>query len=150
MKNPDQLGGAFFILFSAAICLLALRLPGGTLETPGPMIFPLLLGLSLLALSILLFTQSKPSAQISYASIFPKGEVLKVLYVLAAFFFSLLVFERIGFVVSILALLALLFRGIGGKTPAKSILYALIISLTAYLSFFHLLGVRLPKGALNF
>ena len=150
MKNPDRLSGAFFILFSAAACLLALRLPEGTMGIPGPMVFPLLLGLCLLVLSMLLFTQSRPSAQISYANIFPKGEIFKVLYVLAAFFLSLFAFERIGFVVSILALLALLFRGIGRKTTAQSILYALIISLTAYLSFFHLLGVRLPKGALNF
>ncbi len=150
MKNPDRLSGAFFIFFSAAACLFAWRLPGGTLEIPGPMIFPLLLGLSLLALSIFLLAQSKPSAQISYANTFPKGEVYKVLYVLAAFLLSLLIFERMGFVISILALLALLFRGIGRKTIAQSILYALIISLTAYLSFYHLLGVRLPKGPLNF
>ncbi len=144
------MSGVFFILFSIVVGFLALRLPGGTLEIPGPMIFPLLLGVSLFALSILLFVQSKPSAQIHDTNIFPRGEVIKVLYVLAAFFLSLLVFERMGFVISILALLTLLFRGIGHKTIARSILYALIISLTAYLSFYHLLGVRLPKGALNF
>ena len=150
MKNPDRLSGAFFILLSAAACLLALRLPGGTMGIPGPIVFPLLLGLCLLVLSILLFAQSRSPAQISYANIFPKGEVFKVLYVLAAFFLSLLAFEPIGFVLSILALLALLLRGIGGKTTAKSILFALIISLTAYFCFYHLLGVRLPKGVLNF
>ena len=130
--------------------MLALRLPGGTMGMPGPMAFPLLLGLSLLALSILLYAQSRPSPQFRYSHIFPKGEVLKVLFVLGAFFLSLLAFERIGFVVSILALLALLLRGIGRKTTAQSILYALIISLTAYFCFYHLLGVRLPKGVLNF
>jgi len=150
LKNPDRLCGAFFILLSVAICLFALRLPGGALGTPGPMVFPLLLGLSLLVLSIFLFTQSRPSPLFSYSNIFPKGEVVKVLYVLGTFFLSFLIFERMGFVISIFALLALLFKGIGGKTTAKSILYGLIISLAAYLSFHHLLGVRLPKGVLGF
>lgn len=150
MKNPDKLSGAFFILLSVAICLFALRLPGGTLGTPGPMVFPLLLGLSLLLISIFLFVQSKPSPLFSYSNIFPKGEVLKVLYVLGTFFLSFLIFEPMGFVISIFTLLALLFKGIGGKTIAKSILYGLIMSLAAYLSFQHLLGVRLPKGVLGF
>lgn len=150
MKNPDRLSGAFFILLSVAICLFALRLPGGTLGTPGPMVFPLLLGLSLLAISIFLFVQSKPSPLFRYSNIFPKGEVLKVIYVLGTFFLSFLIFEPMGFVISIFTLLALLFKGIGGKTIAKSILYGLIISLAAYLSFQHLLGVRLPKGVLGF
>ena len=130
--------------------MLALRLPGGTMGMPGPMAFPLLLGLSLLALSILLYAQSRPSPQFRYSHIFPKGEVLKVLFVLGALFLSLLVFERIGFVISTFALLALLFRGIGGKTMVRSIVYGLIISLAAYLSFYYLLAVRLPKGVLNF
>lgn len=133
-----------------AICLFALRLPGGTLGTPGPMVFPLLLGLSLLVLSIFLFAQSKPLPLFSYSNIFPKGEVLKVLYVLGTFFLSFLIFEPMGFVISIFTLLVLLIEGIGGKTIAKSILYGLIISLAAYLSFQHLLGVRLPKGVLGF
>jgi len=150
LKNPDRLSGAFFILLSVAICLFALRLPGGTLGTPGPMVFPLLLGLSLLAISIFLFVQSKPSPLFRYSNIFPKGEVLKVIYVLGTFFLSFLIFEPMGFVISIFTLLALLFKGIGGKTIAKSILYGLIISLAAYLSFQHLLGVRLPKGVLGF
>jgi hypothetical protein len=150
LKNPDKLSGAFFILLSLVICLFALRLPGGALGTPGPMVFPLLLGLSLLTLSLFLFTQSKPLPLFRYANIFPKGEVLKVIYVLGAFFLSFLIFEPMGFVISIFTLLALLIKGIGGKTIAKSILYGLIISLAAYLSFQHLLGVRLPKGVLGF
>ena len=150
MKNLDRLSGAFFFFLSVAICLFALRLPAGTLGTPGPMVFPLLLGLSLLAFSLFLFAQSKSSPLSSDSNLFPKGEVLRVLYVLGTFFLSFLLFERIGFVISISALLALLFKGIGGKTIAKSILYGLIISLAAYLSFHHLLGVRLPKGVLGF
>jgi putative tricarboxylic transport membrane protein len=150
LKNLDRLSAAFFFLLSVAICLFALQLPGGTLGTPGPMVFPLLLGLSLLALSLSLFAQSKSSPLSSDANIFPKGEVLKVLYVLGAFFLSFLIFDRMGFVISIFVLLALLFKGTGGKTTAKSILYGLIISLAAYVSFHHLLGVRLPKGILGF
>jgi len=150
LKNPDRVSGAFFIVLSVAILLFALRLPGGTLGTPGPRVFPLLIALSLLALSIFLFTQANPSPVFSYSNIFPRGEVSKVLYVLGTFFLSLLIFERMGFLISISTLFALLYKGIGRKTIAESILYGLLISLAAYLFFDHLLDVRLPKGVLGF
>lgn len=150
MKNPDRLSGLFFILLSIAMCAFSLGLPRGTLGTPGPILFPLLLSLSLLAFSIFLFVRSRPSLLSSYFDIFPKAEVLKVIYVIGTFFLSILILELMGFVTSIFILFALLFKGIGGKTISKSIFYGLIISLAAYLSFQHLLGVRLPKGVLGF
>jgi len=103
-----------------------------------------------LAFSIFLFVRSRPSLLSSYFDIFPKAEVLKVIYVIGTFFLSILILELMGFVASIFILFALLLKGIGGKTISKSIFYGLIISLAAYLSFQHLLGVRLPKGVLGF
>lgn len=150
MRNPDRLSGLFFILFSIAMCALSLRLPRGTLGTPGPIVFPLLLSLSLLAFSLFLFVRSKPSLLSSYFDIFPKAEVLKVIYVLGTFFLSILIFELMGFVISIFVLLALLFRGIGAKTILQSFVYGLIISLAAYFCFQSLLNMPLPKGILWF
>ncbi len=148
MKNPDRLISVLFVLLSLGICLLALKLPGGTIRNPGPMAFPLLLGLCLLGLSLALFLQSKPSFSLS--RIFPGGEMRKVAFVLGIFFVSIVTLEGIGFVASITVLLGILFYRTGGRTILRGFSYGLVISIVVYLSFKYLLGVNLPKGILTF
>ena len=149
MKHPDRLSSVFFIIFSAAICLTALKLPWGTLKNPGPMLFPMLLGVSLLALAVVLLLQSA-SARTSFLALFPKAEILKVLYLLLIFFGSIFVLEPLGFFISTFVLLTLLFKTIGGRGALKSILFGLTVSFITYWSFTHLLSVRLPRGVIWF
>ncbi len=150
MKSVDRLSGLFFILLSVILCLTTLELPGWSLESPGPVVFPLLLGLSLLILSIIFFVQSRSSPSSAFSSLFSKGEVLRVIYLLGAFFLCVITLEWIGFVVSIFALMVFLLTGIGGKRIAGSIFFSLISSLSIYVIFTRLLGVRLPRGVLWF
>ncbi len=150
MKHPDRLSSVFFIIFSAAICLTALKLPWGTLKNPGPMLFPMLLGISLLALAVVLLFQSASSARTSFLALFPKAEIPKVLYLLIIFFGSIFVLEPLGFFVSTFVLLTLLFKIIGGKGVLKSVLFGFTVSLITYWSFTHLLSVRLPRGVIWF
>jgi len=149
MKNLDRLSSLFFILLSIAICLGAIKLPGGTLSNPGPMFFPFFLGLCLLILSIVLFVQSGRSPLCNFSELFQKGEGVKAIYVMGTFALSAIFFEAMGFVVSMFILMVLLLKGIGGKTVMMSILYALIITLPTYF-LFTLLGVPLPRGPLWF
>lgn len=150
MKSIDRLIGLVFILLSLGVCLVSFRLQGGSLEIPSHMIFPLMLGLALLIISIVFFIQSKSSSLPSFSEFFTKGEGSKIIYLLGIFFLCVLILEPMGFMVSIFALMFLLLIGIGGKTVGKSILYSLIISLSTYLLFTRLLAVRLPKGILWF
>lgn len=149
MKNLDRLSSVFFILLSIAICLESLKLPEASLSNPGPLIFPFLLGLSLLILSIVLFVQSVYSPLSNFSELFQKGELFKAIYVLGIFSLSIIIFEPMGFVVSMFVLMVLLLKGIGGKTVVMSIFFALIITLPTYF-LFTLLGVRLPQGVLWF
>jgi putative tricarboxylic transport membrane protein len=121
----------------------------GTLSNPGPMVFPLLLGLMLLVLSIVLFVQSGSSPLSSFSELFQKGEGLKAIYIIGTFALCILIFEPLGFVISMFVLMVLLLRGIGGKTIVMSIFYGLVTTLPTYF-LFTLLGVRLPKGILFF
>ena len=149
MRSTDKLSSIFFILFSLAICLASLKLPKGSLSDPGPMAFPLLLGISLLILSVAFFVQSKSSLLYRFSDLFAKGEGLKAIYLLGTFSLCVLIFESVGFLVSIFVLLLLLFKGIGGKTIMKSIFYGSIISVLTFLLFTRL-GIPLPKGILWF
>lgn len=150
MKSVDRLSALFFILLSVTICFATLKLQGWSFESPGPIIFPLLLGLSLFILSIIFFVQSGTAPPSSFSALFPKEEGLKVIYLLGVFFLCAVTLEQIGFVVSIFALMVLLLTRIGGKRIAGSIFFSLITSLAIYLIFTRLLGIRLPRGVLWF
>ncbi len=150
MKSVDRLSALFFILLSVAICLATLKLPGWSFASPGPMVFPLLLGVSLLVLSIVFFVQSRTAPPSRFADLFAPGEGGKVIYLLAIFFVCAAVLERLGFVASIFALMVLLLTGIGRKRIAGSIFFSLVASLGIYFTFTRLLGVRLPRGVLWF
>ncbi len=150
MTNPDRLSSGFFILLSVTICLFALQLPGGTLKNPGPMVFPFLLGLCLLILSVAFFVQSRGSRTSSDSRMVTKGEILKVAYLLGVFSFSIMILEPLGFEISLFVLLALLIKGIGRRTLVRSIFYGMIISLPTYFLFTRILGVRLPRGVFFF
>lgn len=150
MKSPERLSGIFFILLSVIACLAALKLRIGSLGRPGPGMFPLLLSLILLFLSIILLFQKGVSSLSNFSGIFKKGELLKIIYFLGIFFFSLFIFEPMGFLVSTFILNFLFLKGLGGKTIIKSVCYGVTFSLSCYLVFSLLLGVNLPRGILGF
>jgi hypothetical protein len=150
VKSPDRLSALVFIALSVILCLGSLSLRAGSLHAPGPMIFPLLLGLCLLGLSIGLFLKRAPSPSFRLSALFPRAEWRAVLQVMAIFFLFALVFERIGAVVGIFLLMLLLLKVMAGRTVVKAALYSAVVTASAYLLFVTLLGVRLPVNALGF
>ena len=150
MKSPDRLCSLFFFLFSLFICFSVFRFRGGSISVPSYMLFPLLVGLFLLTLSIVLWVRSRSTSSSGFAGLFFKGEGLKIIYLSATFCLCVFILEPIGFVISILAFMTLLLKGIGGKSVGKSVVYGVLVSLSTYLFFTYLLGVRLPKGVLRF
>jgi hypothetical protein len=151
MKHPDKYSSIFFLLLSVAVCAGSLYLPAGTVRRPGPMVFPLLLGVALGVLSITLLLQVYFRRSSTDSSLrFDRGEIPKVIYTMVVFFLSTFIFEEIGFVLSIFILLVLILVVIGHKTILKSSLYGVVFSLASYLFMTRFFGVRLPKGLLWF
>ena len=149
MKSPDRLSGAFFIALSVIICLGSLRLRAGTLEAPGPMIFPLLLGVGLLVCSIVFFVKARAS-QPAPTVLFPRDEFRAVASVTGILLLFVLIFETAGTVISIFVLMLLLMKVVGGRTMRSAALYSSIITAITYLVFVVMLGVRLPRNVLGF
>ena len=150
MKFSDRLSSLFFLGFSLFVCFSSLEIRDGSITIPNHMVFPGLVGLFLLAMSIVLWVQSKSSSVSSSCELFFKGETLKILYFSVTFSLCAFLLEPVGFVISILAFIVLLLKGIGGKPLGRSVVYGLIISLSTYLFFTYLLGARLPRGVLTF
>jgi len=146
----DRPSSIFFFFLSVAICLASLQLRAGSFEAPGPMVFPLLLGLCLLLLSIILFVQSGPTSPANLSEVLSPGELVSVIYFMGIFFLCVFIFEPMGFVTSIFVLIVLLLKVIGDKKTVSALLYGLTMTLSVYLIFVKILGVRLPKGVLGF
>lgn len=66
------------------------------------------------------------------------------------FFLFTFIFEFLGSVISVFVLMLLLMKVIGGNTIGKAVLYSSVITLSTYLVFVTILGVRLPKSSLGF
>jgi putative tricarboxylic transport membrane protein len=117
----------------------------------GPRAFPILIGLCLLLASVLLVFESKQAKQPAAAGALKHLLTdRKVLGTLAAMLVFALVFERLGYLLSIglfmLALTNLVHRRHRLLNVAVSIGFAVV----SYLLFDKLLGVILPQGMLGF
>lgn len=150
MKSPERLSAAFFIVLSVILCLGSLTLRAGSLDAPGPMIFPLLLGLCLLVFSVALFVRSGSSPRSGVSHLFPKAEWRSIACTMAVFFAFTFVFEFLGLLVSTFLLMLLLMTVVGSRSLGKALVYSSIITVSTWLVFVAALGVRLPQGVLAF
>ena len=134
----------------------ALTLPAAAMGRPNePKIFPLMLGILLVILGLVLIYQeikevkSIETSDSKHKINFGTSEKQIALTILNGVIYSLL-FNPIGYVIStILFLMAELLIFSGFKTWKKSLLVAVIFSVTAYLIFDVLLGIYLPKSPLG-
>lgn len=150
VKSLDARVALCFALLGLGVSTEALRFPGKPFDPGGAILFPLLGGLSLLGLAVILFLQSRGAAGRSLRELFARGEAPRVIFALGAFFVAAMVMEAVGYVLSMLAFVAVLLRVIGRKGVGESVLYGAGMAVATYLLFSQLLGVRLPRGVLPF
>lgn len=140
-----------FCFFALGIGYLAdtLRLPMGTANRPGAGLFPILVGVSLLGLSLALFVGSLKTKEIAAEDQepFPKGKdrqrVLAVAVTLALF---VLLLKPLGYGVCSAALMATILRLLGLRRWGRIIPISLATAAVSYYLFDALLGVPLPQG----
>jgi putative tricarboxylic transport membrane protein len=139
---------AVFLLVGLWICLEALQLPIGSVRAPGPGLFPLLLGLafSLLSLGLLALSWRADPAE--------AGEVgpvrREVLYLIGAIFAAAWLFERAGFLLTMVAFLAIVLKALAQLRWPAAVAAAAIGGAAAYLLFDRVLLIALPSGILPF
>jgi len=139
--------GFCFLVLGIAYLIENLKLPLGTAARPGAGLFPLLVGLSLLVVSLLLFIESlkKPGAQEEEP--FPEGKdrqrILAVAITLTLF---VILLKPLGYGVSSAGLMAAILRLLGLPNWGKIVLISLVTAALSYYLFASLLGVPLPQG----
>ncbi len=126
----------------------ARRLEVGSVGQPGPGFFPLVLGAALLVVSVALLARAwraRAEPAVPHEPV-ARGRLAATLAALAAY---VLLFERAGFVLATLGMLAFLFGVLGRYRWPLAAGVALGVTLAAWLLFDTWLHVRLPAGVLG-
>ena len=138
-----------FLITGILYCVGGLLLPLGTIDTPKGGLFPLMVGVFIVAISISLLFRSFKGVQESQEQIetFPKGaDRNRVL----AVFISLLIFtlclKPLGYLISAIGLMAVIVRLFGLRGWAKIALAAALTGFLSYYLFAVILEVPLPRG----
>jgi hypothetical protein len=134
------------IAVAAFAIVEASRLPFGTLRAPDAGFFPLCLSVLLLfagaAIVLRSFTAAPEPLEFTAQTWYvPVAAVTFIVYAFAV--------ETVGFVVTTIAALLLLMRGLGGMTWTRAVIISVPAVVLSYAGFLKL-GVPLPRGILPF
>ena len=153
MSRADTAGAIAILLLGASTVLFSLRMPIGTFRAAGTGLFPLCLGLLLMALaSIFLLThrvQAPPQAQHDAGTHAAPESRRQVLLFLGAVILATLLLDPLGYPLDSLILLAALLRILGTKQWRLNLLISSVTTAVAYLVFVHWLKIPLPMGWLG-
>ncbi len=152
MGKADRISGLFWLIFSVFASYHAYKLGMGRLHQPGPgfVFFWTGIVIALLSLTVVLRSFGKRSHEEAKGSIFGKGNVTKILFVLLSLFLYGLLMERLGFLIVTLLLFLFLLGIIEKKKWLFTVLVSLIVTVISYLVFEVGLQSQLPKGFLEF
>ena len=143
----DHVAGGAFILAGAAMFAVSGNLPFGTLSSPGAGMLPkLVIGL-MMAFGLVLLVQaggSPPFADIEWSDL---PHAARVVAVTAA---AIAVYEQVGFLVTMAALLFVLTFAVERKPVLSAAALSAGVTGFAYLLFNTLLKSPLPRGILWF
>jgi putative tricarboxylic transport membrane protein len=154
LKRIDQISGLVILLLAVFYLFKTTKLAIWKGTTLGPGFFPLILGIALVALTILLLIKATLATK-DYSLSVPEGffpsrsGLLKVLYLIGALVVYVLTLQPLGYLLSTLLFLCVLFLAWDPKRPGLAIAVAVCTVLCSYVFFNLLLKVQLPKGLLG-
>lgn len=153
MNRTDTAGGIALLLLGASTALLSLRMPIGTFRAAGTGLFPLCLGLLLMALASLflltLWVQPPPRGQRDAGTDAAPESPRQMLLFLGAIILATLLLDPLGYPLSALVLLLALLRILGLTQWRTNFLISGITTGVAYIVFVHWLKIPLPMGWLG-
>lgn len=141
--NPDRAIALILFALAVAVGVGAYRLDIGTFVNPGPGLTPLLYACALGGLSILLFIRVQSSADQQDIVV----QWRSVASILAILFAYALLIEWLGYIVSTLFVMFMLFQ-VAGVNRTRSILFAGLATTVVHVVFVRWLLVPLPIGSI--
>ena len=154
MKKRDGVIAICWIILGSVITLWSRTFPFGNRQALGPAILPFLCGIMLIFLGIVVFFQAikqNEKRSIKAPPLFPRGGALKrVASGLLVMFLSAVVFDRLGFVLTLFCMILVLLRTIEPMKWRFDLFYTLVFTAGSYILFQVLLTLSLPRGLLGF
>ena len=141
--RSDQVSGLLLLAFALAVAWGNLEYPLGSLHDPGPGYLPLLLTIFLGATGLLIAFTGGGSLRLAQTR-WP--ELTRAVLILVACAFAAVALERLGYRITMAALLVFFLGVVERKKPFVVAAVALGFSLISYLIFATWLRVPLPLG----
>ena len=146
MRN-DQLSGLMLFALAVFMTWQNRQYPLGSLEEPGPGYAPLLIAVFLGIAGLLIALQGLGSAQLGETR---WDEAKRAVMILAACAVATYALERVGYRITIVALLVFFLGVLERKRPLRVAAVAVGFSLISYYLIGTLLHVPLPRGPWGF
>jgi branched-subunit amino acid transport protein AzlD len=143
---PSVIVSLLWLLLGLFICVKAVGLEVGRINSPGPGFMPFVEGAALICLSVLLLAGEYWSAGEKGRVTLKMQRVPRLLAVAAVLLFYGLLLEWIGFVLVTAGALLALLRIIKPVKWVKSILISVVATFIIYMVLVRFLSVRLPEG----
>ncbi len=141
--TTDRASGIALLGLALAVAWESRRLPFGTHHGPGPGYFPLLLAAALAALALVIVARGRAAPPVGSLT---WVEAPRALAILGAAAFAALALERLGYRLTVVALLAVLLGVVERRRRWVVVLVALGLALGSFWVFHTLLRVPLPRG----
>jgi putative tricarboxylic transport membrane protein len=151
MRRCNQVVGVLLLIFSIWIITVSKDLVYTVEFSPGAGFFPIWLGISLLILSLILLLNSTIlKFDISEENPFPgKAAVLRIMLILGSLLASILLFEPLGFLITMFCLVAFLLFFLEKYRWYSSAMISAVMVLAIYGIFKVWLNVNLPLGLIH-
>ena len=142
--SKERLSSLLLFLVGILALIQSAQFPMGTLEKPGPGVFPLMLSVLLAVIGVLLLIAEKGQGKLNWLRIIrEKGTVWKIIILSAAFIAA---FEGLGYLASSAAYLFLLFFWVCHSRAGVAVALTAVITLGSWYLFGTILGLQLPTG----
>lgn len=152
MKFSDAVFGLVLLALGLTVLGVVGSYPTVAAQRVGPALFPSLIAVGLVVGGVILILRgwreraTVPMARAG-AWVRSRRHVVRFVAIMAAVAFYLVAVDRLGFVLTSLAILVSLFR-VFGVPLARSVVIASIATLAIHFAFYKLLRVPLPWGLL--
>jgi putative tricarboxylic transport membrane protein len=144
----DRISGIVVFLLGATILWQGGQLTTGSLRSPGPGFYPLVLAAVMILLSLFLIIPGKEKEDVRKpSSLRNLGRVSIVFVALLVYFFFL---ESLGFIIVSFFLMTFLFVVMASQKWHLALLQSFIFVGLAYVLFEVLLKSQLPRGIMGF
>jgi putative tricarboxylic transport membrane protein len=153
VRSHEAAGGIFLLLFGSVTVILSLRMPIGTFRAAGTGLFPLCLGILLVALSfahlLRLRFREKKSGEKRESPVETRGGRKQMAFFLGTMALGALFFNALGYPLTSFLLLVALLKILGVKRWVYNFLLSFVAAGVSYFLFVQWLQIPLPKGLLG-